>query len=191
MTDHIDALAYNLRRLREAHGLSLAQLGSRSGIAKATLFKIEQGRTNPTIDTLATIAETFDAPLSELIAMPQRALVEVVRAGEGDVVTDDATTSVILRNQVLGAGTLELTEMTFHAGKTVVSAGHGAGAREHVLVRAGSISVGPVNETVTLGAGDYATYPADRGHRWEPVGGPATVWVFHTFPRATGGASAS
>lgn len=187
MTGHKEALAYNLRRLREAHGLSLSQLGSRSGIAKATLFKIEQGRTNPTIDTLATIAETFDVPLTELINMPQRAVVEVVRAGEGEKVSDDATNSVILRNQSLGAGTLELSEITFLGGKTVVSPGHGPGAREHVLVRSGRLTVGPADETVQLETGDYATYPADRSHRWRSVDGDATVWVFHTFPRATGG----
>lgn len=186
MTDHKDALAYNLRRLREAHGLSLAQLGSRCGVAKATLFKIEQGRTNPTVDTLATIAEAFDTTLSELVRTPQRALVEVVRAGEGEQVSDDATSSVILRNQVLSAGTLELSEITFFDGKTVVSAGHGPGAREHVLVRSGTISVGPAEESTTLSAGDYATYPADRSHRWHCADGAATVWVFHTFARASG-----
>ena len=191
MTDHIDALAVNVRRLREAHGLSLSQLGERSGIAKATLFKIERGRTNPTIDTLATIAETFEVTLADLVSAPQRALVEVVRAGEGEEVSDDATTSVILRSQVIGAGTMELNEIVFHDGKSVISAGHGVGSREHVLVRQGSISVGPVDEGVTLSTGDYATYPADRGHRWQPIDGDATVWVFHTFARAAGGPSDS
>lgn len=188
MTDHIDALADNLRQLRDAHGLSLAQLGERSGVAKATLFKIEQGRTNPTVDTLASIAATFDVPITDLLRAPTRSTVEVVRSGTGEVIADDASSSVILRNQVAGAGTMELSEIRFHAERSVVSAGHGAGAREHVLVRSGRISLGPDGEMVELEEGDYATYPAAAAHRWRALGGDAVVWVFHMFPAAPGAA---
>lgn len=184
MTDHIDALAANVRRLRETHGLSLSQLGERSGVAKATLFKVERGRTNPTLETLASIAETFDVSIPDLIAVSERVSVDVVRSGEGQDISDDASTGSILRSQVIGAGTLEIHAQTFHAGKAEVSASHGAGAREHVLVRSGSIRVGPTGEEVVLEVGDYATYSADRPHRWQAENGDASVWIVHTFPRA-------
>lgn len=185
MSVHIEALAFNLRRLRETHGLSLSQLGERSGVAKATLFKIERGSTNPTIDTLALIADTFGVSLPELVSSPPRALVEVVKAGEGETFSDEASIGYALRNQVIGAGTLELSWVIFHEGKTEVTAGHGAGSREHVLVREGSISVGPPGEEVLLNAGDYATYPTDRGHRWRAEGGEASVWVVNTSPSSS------
>lgn len=186
MTDHIAALADTLRQLRDAHGLSLAQLGERSGVAKATLFKIEQGRTNPTVDTLASIAATFDVPIADLLRTSADRTVEVVRAGTGEVIADDASTSVILRNQVAGAGTMELSEIRFHAERSVVSAGHGAGSREHVLVRSGRISLGLDGEMVELDEGDYATYPTATAHRWQALGGDAVVWVFHMFPAVPG-----
>lgn len=185
MSVHIEALAFNLRRLRETHGLSLSQLGERSGVAKATLFKIERGSTNPTIDTLALIADTFNVSLPELVTVPPRAVVEVVRAGEGETFSDDASIGVALRNQVIGAGTLEFSWVVFHEGKSEVTAGHGAGSREHVLVQNGHISVGPPGEEVLLGPGDYATYPTDRGHRWRPEGGNASVWIVNTYPSSS------
>ena len=184
MTDHIDALAANVRRLREVHGYSLAKLGELSGIAKATLFKVERGRTNPTLDTMVAIAKTFGVPVEDMIALPDRASVDVVRAGEGLDISDAASTGFILRTQVIGSGTLEIHSLAFQKGKSEVSPSHGAGAREHVLVRAGVIRVGPVEEDTILHEGDYATYSADRPHRWEAVGGDAAIWVVLTFPRA-------
>ena len=184
MSSHVEALADNVRRLRESHGLSLSQMSERSGVAKATLFKVERGRTNPTLDTLIAIAETFDVSVPSLIAAPPRADVEVLRDGEGDDISDDSSMGRVLRSQVIGAGSLEIHAQTFYDGKSETSASHGAGAREHVLVRSGSIRVGPVGLEQVLHAGDYATYPADRAHRWQAVDGDASIWIVHTFPRA-------
>ena len=57
------------------------------------------------------------------------------------------------------------------------------GAREHVIVLRGSIRVGPVGEEILLEAGDYATYLANRTHRWQTGADEAEVWILHTFPR--------
>lgn len=183
MIDSSEALALNVRRLRETHGLSLSQVSERSGIAKATLFKVERGRTNPTLDTLVGIAETFHVAIADLLAVPEPPSVDVVRKGDGQDISDDSSIGFILRTQAIGAGSLQIHDQTFHAGISEVSASHGAGAREHVLVRSGKIKVGPVGHEVQLKAGDYATYIADQPHRWAPVGGAASVWIVHTFPR--------
>ncbi|VXB62157.1 helix-turn-helix domain-containing protein [Aeromicrobium sp. 9AM] len=183
MTDSAEALALNVRRLRETHGLSLAQVSERSGIAKATLFKVERGRTNPTLETLVGIADTFHVAVTDLLALPEQPSVDVVRKGGGQDISDDSSTGAILRNQAIGAGSLQIHHQTFHAGISEISASHGAGAREHVLVRSGKITVGPVGYEVQIGAGDYATYVADQPHRWATDNGAASVWIVHTFPR--------
>ncbi len=187
MNHHIEALAENVRQLRESHGLSLSQLSERSGIAKATLFKVERGRTNPTLETLISIAETFDVSVNSLIAIEVRSEVEVVRAGEGLDISDDASDGRVVRNQVIGSGTLELHHQVFRADAIETSPSHGPGAREHVIVQRGSIRVGPVGEETLLQAGDYATYLANRTHRWQAVDAEAEVWIIHTFPRLSPG----
>ncbi len=184
MTSHVEALSENVRRLREAHGLSLSQMSESSGVAKATLFKVERGRTNPTLDTLISIADTFDVTVSSLIAIAPRAIVEVVRAGEGDDISDDSSFGQVLRSQVIGSGTMEIHHQTFKEGKSETSASHGSGAREHVFIRSGKIRVGPVGEEVEVSAGDYATYPANRAHKWQAIDGDASLWIVHTFPKA-------
>ena len=183
---HMEALSANVRRLREVYQLSLSQLSEQSGIAKATLFKIERGRTNPTLETLTAIAETFEVSVPALIAVAPEVSVEVLHDGEGEDISDDASIGRVLRSQVVTTGTLEIHAQTFHAGKAETSASHGDGAREHIFVRSGKIRVGPIGLEREISAGDYATYPADRTHRWEAVDGPASIWIVHSFPRGGG-----
>ena len=181
---YIAALALNVRRLREAHHLSLGQLAERSGIAKATLIKIERERTNPTLDTLAALAGVFSLEIADLIANERGPQVEVVRAGEGLDVSDDAGIGRIVKRKLAGSTMVEIHDTRFRAGHSEVSISHGAGAREHVLVRKGRVRVGPLDAQVELGPGDYATYLADRPHRWTVIGrSDAHVWIIHTSPR--------
>jgi transcriptional regulator with XRE-family HTH domain len=184
VSEYTSALAINVRRMRDARALSLGQLAERSGVAKATLFKIERQRTNPTLETLAALAEAFSVDVGELIATDIGPQVEVVRAGEGFDISDDGSVGRVLKSQLAGSTLVEIHDTTFKAGHSEISISHGAGAREHVLVRKGRLQAGPVGSQVELGAGDYATYPADCPHRWTVLGKTdARVWIVHTFPR--------
>ncbi len=54
-----------LKKHREKHGLSLSEVATRSGIDKAALSRLENGRqTNPTVDTLYRYAEAVGAQLA-------------------------------------------------------------------------------------------------------------------------------
>jgi len=186
--ESIAALATNVRSLRESHGLSLAQLAERSGAAKATLFKIEQQRTNPTLETLMALARTFSVTVGDLLAVPDRPTVEIVRPRDGMDISDTAIGGRLLKSLLVGSTLIEVLELTIHRGRSETSVSHGAGAREHVIVQKGRLTVGPLDAQVEIGAGDYATYPSDRPHRWAAIGnGDARVWVVHTFPRPVPG----
>jgi ribosome-binding protein aMBF1 (putative translation factor) len=50
------AFLKRLRELREAAGLSLADVAERTGMDKAFVSRLELGRGNPTVDTLARYA---------------------------------------------------------------------------------------------------------------------------------------
>ena len=179
-------LAANVRRLREAHGLSLQQLAARAGVAKTTLFKIERGNGNPTLDTLLALGTIFSTSIDQLVAGDPEPAIDVVRAGEGDVdISGSAVRAALLRSMMVGGTLVEVVEAEIHPGLSETAVSHGVGAREHVLVRSGRAIVGPIGEEVELGPGDYATYPSDRPHRWGNEGEvDALVWVVHTFPRS-------
>ncbi len=73
----VDLVAGNLHRLRRAHGLTLADLSQRSGVAKGTISELERGQGNPTIDTLFTLAYALNATLADLVDDPQPSRTEV------------------------------------------------------------------------------------------------------------------
>ena len=182
-------LAASVRRLRESHGLSLAQLAERAGVAKTTLFKIESGRGNPTLETMLALAECFSVGLGELLGGDAPPPIEVVRAGSDGVdISGTAVKAALVRSMMVGGTLIEVVEVAIHPGLWETSVSHGSGAREHVLVRRGRAIVGPIGHEVELGAGDYATYLSDRPHRWENPGlKDALLWVIHTFPRSSNG----
>lgn len=62
-----------LREARDAAGLTQDELAARSGVAQATISSLERGtRTNPTIDTVARLAEALGiAPSGLRFSEPQ------------------------------------------------------------------------------------------------------------------------
>src|SRR3954471_17652791 len=82
------ALAANLRRLRIAARTSLSELARATGVGKATLSAIENGRGNPTVETLAALAAALGVPVVDLLAVAAPAPVTVVRAGRGEPASD-------------------------------------------------------------------------------------------------------
>jgi transcriptional regulator with XRE-family HTH domain len=60
-------ISKNLRKMREAKGLSQEKLARMSDVANNTIIKIESGKNqNPTLDTLKKIAKALDIGLDEL-----------------------------------------------------------------------------------------------------------------------------
>src|SRR5262245_51426883 len=60
-------LADRLRLERDARGWSLADLAERSGVAKATISKIERAEASPTAVVLIRLASAFDLTLAGLM----------------------------------------------------------------------------------------------------------------------------
>jgi transcriptional regulator with XRE-family HTH domain len=84
-TAPLHTIAAALRRERERHGISLAELARRAGIAKSTLSQLESGAGNPSVETLWSLAVVLDVPFSRLLD-PPAAPVHVVRASDRPVV---------------------------------------------------------------------------------------------------------
>jgi len=58
----------NLRKLREAKGLSQEKLARLSDVANNTIIKIEAGKNqNPTLDTLKKVSKALEVSVDELI----------------------------------------------------------------------------------------------------------------------------
>ena len=61
-------LANNIKKLREAEGLSQEKLARLADVANNTLIKMESGENeNPTLDTLKKVAKALDVSVDDLI----------------------------------------------------------------------------------------------------------------------------
>jgi quercetin dioxygenase-like cupin family protein/DNA-binding XRE family transcriptional regulator len=60
------AIGTQVRRLRQAAGMSLSDLALRTGISKPMLSKIENAHTSCSLTTIATLADTLDVPATSL-----------------------------------------------------------------------------------------------------------------------------
>src|SRR4051812_41193537 len=161
------ALAGNLRRLRVAARVSLSELARTTGVGKATLSAIENGRGNPTVETLAALAGALAVPLVDLLAVAAPEPVTVVRAGRG-VAAGDGLERV---GRLAGGG--EVQRATFAPHALVEAPSRPPGTRLHLVVTRGTLVAGPAERISELGPGDYAAFLVDVPHVFRTARGGA------------------
>lgn len=67
MKDEAQRLGKNLKRIRAGKGISQGDIVKASGIDKAMISNIENGKTNPTLATIAKLAKALSVPIEDLI----------------------------------------------------------------------------------------------------------------------------
>ncbi|HEV3047540.1 MAG TPA: XRE family transcriptional regulator [Solirubrobacteraceae bacterium] len=165
-------LAANLRRLRIARHVSLSELARATGVGKATLSGIENGRANPTVETLAALAGALRASLGELLEEPPLGEMRVVRATHGEAELVEGVPRRALETIPARAG-VEAAELVLAAGRRCEAPPRAGGTRAHVYVRSGKLIAGPSERQTELARGDYASFPADVPHVYEAPREPA------------------
>ena len=158
-----------VRRERLRAGLSASELARAAGLAKSTLSQLESGSGNPAIETLWTLANALGVSVAALLEAP-RSEIEVIRAGEGPSTRSDHADYLARLLSAAGPGSRrDLYVIGAAPGAPHLSAAHGPGTREHVVVMHGRARLGPEGREVELAAGDYAAYPADTPHTFEAL----------------------
>jgi transcriptional regulator with XRE-family HTH domain len=161
-----DVLTSNLRRLRIARHLSLSELARATGMSKATLSGVENGRANPTLDTLAALAGALRIPVVELLEEAPLGEMRVVRAAGGANEQGDGIPRRLL-DAIELAGAVEVVEIALRARQMQENDARADGSRVHVYVLQGKLIAGPVERITELGPGDYASFPTDVPHMYE------------------------
>ncbi|GAA4543649.1 helix-turn-helix domain-containing protein [Amycolatopsis samaneae] len=177
-------LAANLRALREQAGLSLSELARRSDIAKGTLSQLESGAGNPTIETVFSLSNALEVPVSSLLTERADPDVVLVRSAGLDVLSSNAVDLRMLRRMDVTDTVFELYDQRVRPGEVQRSAGHPG--TEHVVVTAGRLRVGPPDSPYELGPGDYVCFPARGPHIYETVDGPVTSVLLLEYPADAG-----
>lgn len=158
-----------LRREREAVGISVSELGRRSGVSKATISQLEGGTGNPSVETLWALGDALSVPFAVLVDQPA-GTPTLIRAHELDGVPSAAApySATLLSASPPGARR-DLYIIRAEPGEPRRSMPHLSGTTEHVILMSGSARVGPSGAPVQLNAGDYLSYPGDAAHTFEAL----------------------
>ncbi|MGX7829208.1 helix-turn-helix domain-containing protein [Actinokineospora sp. 24-640] len=165
----LEVIARSLRRERERAALSLSELAKRAGIAKSTLSQLESASGNPSVETLWALSVALNVPFSRLVE-PAAPRVRVIRAGEGPVVhSERADYAATLLASCPPNARRDIYLITAAPGGRRESDPHSPGVVEHVVIATGRARLGPTDEPVELGPGDYIAYPGDAPHVFEAL----------------------
>ena len=66
-----ELLAWNLRHLRTARGLSQERLAVDAGVARGWLSQLERQKGNTSLDLLDRLAAALEVPLAALLTVPE------------------------------------------------------------------------------------------------------------------------
>lgn len=163
-----DLLGSRIRGLRKAQALTLAQLGTATGLSHAFLSQVEHGRSRPSMPSLARIAEALGTTTSELLAGPPPTRPRVVhrgsapeigdRPGSGEARSVSISEPGHLIQAVEVVGAFDWLEPRAHPGLETVYAVHGV------------VEIDVAGRVYTLGTGDALTFDPLVVHTYRTVG---------------------
>lgn len=160
-------LAANVRVLREARGLTQAQMARLAGIPRATWGHIESGAGNPTLSVLDKLASALQVPIEELTGTPSaggrlyaRAALRSRRQGDGEV-------RQLLPDAIPG---MVIERMSLPPQGRIPGVPHMPGTREYLTCESGEIVLAVAGEQWRLRPGDVVTFRGDQRHSYSNTG---------------------
>lgn len=171
-SDLRERLARNVRQLREARGLTQAQMAKISNVPRATWANLESGEANPTLAVLNAVAASFQVSLEELISTPRAAcefhpLASLTTRQQGQ-----AKVRKLLPDPIPG---MAIDRFELPPGGKMPGVPHTPGTREYLTCESGTISLVAVGERWTLEPGDVVAFRGDQRHSYSNPGIKAAV----------------
>jgi transcriptional regulator with XRE-family HTH domain len=156
-------LTANVRRLREARGLSQQQMARLSGIPRPTWAGLESGAANPTLSVLTRAAAALQVSIEELIGPPRTAArlfaAEEVRVRR----RQGAALRPLLPEAIPG---VDIARMELVPGGHLSGIPHTPGTREYLTCERGRIELVASGERWELGPGDALVFRGDQRHSY-------------------------
>ncbi|MED3622762.1 helix-turn-helix domain-containing protein [Neobacillus thermocopriae] len=84
-----EVIANNLAQIRKTRGLSLDKVAELTGVSKAMLAQIENGKSNPTVTTLWKIANGLQVSFSAFLKETEKPQIEKININQLNPLIDD------------------------------------------------------------------------------------------------------
>lgn len=179
-----DHLAENVRALREARGLTQAQVAKLAGVPRPTWTNLESGAANPTLAVLLKAAEALHVRVDELLGPPQRTG-QLYKADQLPLrKRGKVTVRRLLPETTPG---LDIERMEFAAGASMSGVPHTPGTREYLTCESGRVELAVAGERYTLDPGDVVVFRGDQRHGYaNPGRSRAVAYSVVTFAPSGG-----
>ena len=172
MRDPAALLGMNVRQLREARGLTHAQVAKLAALPRATWTNLESGASNPTLTVLLRVATALGVTLDELVA-PPRATARHFRASELVVRRrGEALIRKLLPDPMPG---LDVERIELPPGAGFSGVPHTAGTREYLTCESGTLELAVAGTKYRLAVGDVVVFRGDQNHGYKNPGRKAAV----------------
>lgn len=180
----------NLKRLRTKQGHSLERLAKISGVSRAMLGQIENGKSVPTISLLWKVATALGVPFATLIASTHARGTIVLRRDAAKVLSSSegrfASRALFPFD---GERQTEFYELRLGPNHTELAEAHAPGTVENLIVTQGTIEITAGREAPQLlGEGDAIVFEADVPHRYRNLRSvEAVLYLVMTYINPIGG----
>lgn len=164
-------VADEIARLRKDNGLTLRELGERTGLSQSYLSRVENGKAALSIANLQKIADAFALPVAAFFENPDEGALLLVRRGEGKTVRLRGRQGILVEMLALERSNRHMEPFIVD----VSSAEPGMGVQQHpgeefLYVLEGRCRFAYDGELFALNTGDALYFDATRPHKVQGVG---------------------
>jgi transcriptional regulator with XRE-family HTH domain len=164
------AVANNVRAQRAHRQMTLDELAARSGVSRGMLVQVEQGRTNPSINTLTRIADALGVTVARIVEVSDTPAVRVVHAADVVVFPHGEASAARLLVGTDAPAILELWDWRLAPGDHHDGDAHPPGTREMLTVLEGRLTLSVYGGSHVVETDDAIVFSADRPHKYANEG---------------------
>lgn len=167
MDDVASRLGKNVRTLREARGMTQAQMAKLAELPRATWANLESGAANPTLAVLDRVATAFQVTIEELVAAPRSDAKRYPRAEIPEKLRGAARIRKLLPDPIPG---MEIDRLELPPRAKMAGVPHTPGTREYLTCESGEILLVASGEQYRLAPGDVVAFRGDQRHSYTNPG---------------------
>ncbi len=170
MEQSIEAVAENLKALREERNLSLDQLSELTGVSKSMLRQIETGKSNPTIATIWKIANGLRTSFTALLRKTE------IEASVKSFYREKPLTDESKRYRVFPMVSFDPQQphetyyIEIDPGTVFNGEPHRGNVYEYVFVTSGTIEIDVNGRPFMIHEKEFLQFQADCPHRYRCIG---------------------
>ena len=181
-------LGHRIRVLRKERSLSLEQLAAKSGVALATLSRIENSKGSGTFRTHQRIAQALNLSLPELylnLEEPEQETVLIEpESPEAETFTYDEKASAILLTRQVARKQMLPQLVLLEAGSLTASEQYPKGTERWIFGLEGSVEIEVGQARFSLKKGGTLYFNASQPHRFQNTGTSPAKLISVTSPVA-------